>query len=221
MDKIIKFKSINKEKIKQVIDILIDTYPDACCSLDYINPLELTVALILAAQSTDNTVNKIIPILFKKYPDVVSLANADVSDIEKIVRPCGYYRHKAKNIVDTANIILNKFNGKVPNTMQDLCTLHGIGRKSSNIILQECFGIVEGIAVDTHVTRLSYRIGLSKENTQEKIERDLMKKVNKKYWSKINHLFVFHGRAICDAKKAKCDECPIKTICPKNGIYLK
>lgn len=213
-----KYKSKTKKEIMEIIDILEKEYPDATCSLNYRNSLELTVALILAAQCTDNMVNKIVPILFTKYPTVHELAAANTEDIEKIVKPCGYYRSKARNIIATANIIIDNFNGNVPNTMSDLCTLHGIGRKSSNIILQECFQIVEGIAVDTHVTRLSRRIGFTNEVAQEKIEKDLMKKIPKKYWSIINHIFVFHGRAICEAKYAKCGICPIQELCSKNGI---
>lgn len=214
----VKYTKINKKDINKMITILKDTYPTACCSLNYSTPFELTIALILAAQSTDNTVNKIVPIIFSKYPSIYDLAKANKNDIEKIVKPCGYYRNKTKNIIDTTNIIIEKFNGNVPNTMNNLCTLHGIGRKSSNIILQECFNKVEGVAVDTHVTRLSYRIGISNKNSQEKIEKDLMKKIPKKYWSKINHLFVFHGRAICNAKKPNCIDCPINNICHKNGV---
>ena len=213
-----KYKFLPKKNIKIMILTLIKQYPNACCSLEYKNPLELTVALILAAQSTDNMVNKIIPVLFEKYPDANALTNANQKDIEKIVKPCGYYRNKAKNIILTANDIINIYGSKVPDTMESLCTLHGIGRKSSNIILQECFNKVEGIAVDTHVTRLSYRIGLSNSTAQIKIEKDLTSKVPKKYWNKLNHLFVFHGRAICDAKKPLCDECCINNICKKNMI---
>lgn len=216
ISKDIKYRFTPKKNITKMISILIKTYPEACCSLNHVSPLELTVALILAAQSTDNIVNKVIPVLFSKYPTVNDLSKADVNEIQKIIKPCGYYRNKAKNIIATAQDIISRFNSEVPDTMQDLCSLHGIGRKSSNIILQECFNKVEGIAVDTHVTRLSYRIGLSSNKAQEKIEKDLMQKIPKKYWSKINHLFVFHGRAICDAKNPKCDKCPINSICKKN-----
>ena len=211
-----KYKFLPKKYINPMILKLIKEYPTACCSLNYLNPLQLTIALILAAQSTDNIVNQVLPTLFFEYPDVYALAKANAKDIEKIVKPCGYYRNKAKNIVLTANDIITKYNAKVPNTMEKLCTLHGIGRKSSNIVLQECFDKIEGIAVDTHVTRLSYRIGLSNNYTQIKIEKDLISKIDKKYWSKINHLFVFHGRATCTAKNPKCDNCCINSLCKKN-----
>ena len=211
-----KYKKIKKEEIQNLLNILDKYYSDAKCSLDYKEPIELVVALILAAQCTDERVNQITPILFKKYKDVYNLANAKVGDIEKIVKPCGFYKNKALNISKTANIIVNNFDGEVPNNMDDLCTLAGIGRKSSNIIMQECFNNTVGIAVDTHVTRISRKIGLSNSNTAEKIENDLKELVDKKYWNKINHIFVYHGRAICIARRPQCDTCPITDICMKN-----
>ncbi len=212
-----KYNTLNKNKINEMITTLENYYKDAKCSLDYNCPIELVVALILAAQCTDERVNKIVPLLFKKYKDVYELAKAPIEDIEKIIKPCGFYKNKAANISKTANIIVNNFNGKVPNIMEDLCTLGGIGRKSSNIILQECFNNTVGIAVDTHVTRISRKIGLSNSTTPENIEKDLMSIVPKKYWNKINHIFVYHGRAICIARKPNCDICPIKDICMKNA----
>jgi endonuclease-3 len=211
-----KYINTNKSKFLEVIKILEQTYPDAKCSLDYNSPIELVMALILAAQCTDERVNKTIPILFEKFNDVYALKNATLEEIQKIIKSCGFYINKSKSILLTATKIADEFNGNVPENMKELCTLTGIGRKSSNIILQECFDLVEGIAVDTHVTRLSRRIGLSNSNTAEKIEQDLIKKLDKKYWNKINHIFVYHGRAICTAKKPKCDICPIKDLCPKN-----
>lgn len=215
-NKNIRYIDKNKKQCEEVIEILEKEYPDAICSLNYTSPIELVVALILAAQCTDERVNKIVPILFEKFPDVYSLSEANVLDIQEIVKPCGFYVNKAKNISDTSKIIVTNFNGNVPSTMNELCTLKGIGRKSSNIILQECFGKVEGIAVDTHVTRISRKIGFSNANTPEKIEEDLIRKFDKKYWATINHILVFHGRAICIARRPLCDICPIKDICPKN-----
>lgn len=212
----VKYNKLEKNKIEDLINILDNYYSDAKCGLNYSEPIELVVALILAAQCTDERVNKITPILFKKYTTVYDLSKAPISDIEKIIKPCGFYKNKAISISETANIIVDKFNGKVPNTMEDLCTLKGIGRKSSNIILQECFNNTVGIAVDTHVTRLSRKIGLSNSNTAEKIEKDLTSLIDKKYWNKINHIFVYHGRAICIARRPQCDTCPIKDICKKN-----
>lgn len=211
-----EFKKMKKENIQNLIEILDDYYKDAKCSLNFNSNLELVVALILAAQCTDERVNKIIPILFNKFPTCEMLANANISDIEEIIKPCGFYKTKAKSISQTANIILNDFNGEVPNNMKDLCTLKGIGRKSSNIIMQECFNRTVGIAVDTHVTRISRKLGLSNSTTPEKIEQDLIKKIDKKYWSKINHILVYHGRAICIARNPKCDVCPVNELCRKN-----
>lgn len=211
-----KYELATKQEAQEIINILSDYYPDAKCSLDYNKDIELVVALILAAQCTDERVNTITPILFSKYPTVYDLAKADIIDIEKIIKPCGFYKNKAKSICETAKIIVDKFNGKVPDNMHDLCTLKGIGRKSSNIILQECFNKTEGIAVDTHVTRISRKLGFSNSNTPEKIENDLKKLINKKYWSLVNHIFVYHGRAICIARRANCDSCPVKEICKRN-----
>lgn len=211
-----KYKITNKDKSKEIIDVLANHFTDAKCGLDFESPIQLVVALILAAQCTDARVNTIVPVLFKKYPTVYDLAKANVDDIAKIVKPCGFYANKSKAISETSKIIVNSFNGEVPKTMDELTTLKGIGRKSANIILQECFDNTVGIAVDTHVTRLSRKIGFSNSNTPEKIEQDLMKKFDKKYWSVINHVLVLHGRAFCIARRPNCDDCPIKNLCPKN-----
>lgn len=211
-----KYKKITKDNIRLVIELLDNYYPDATCSLDFYEPIELVVALILAAQCTDERVNRIVPVLFNRFPTVYDLSLADIKDIEEIIRSCGFYRNKAKSIYETANIIVENFDGKVPDNMDDLCTLRGIGRKSSNIILQECFNQVEGIAVDTHVTRLARKIGISNESTPEKIELEMKKKIEKRYWDKVNHIFVYHGRAICIARRPNCNECPINHICAMN-----
>lgn len=208
-------KSSKKDYI-QMIEILEKNYPNPKCGLNFNKPIELVIALILAAQCTDERVNKIVPILFSKYKDVYQLANANQKDVSKIIHSCGFYNNKSKNIIETAKIIVNNFNGIIPKTMNEVCSLKGIGRKSSNIILQECFNITVGIAVDTHVTRLSRKMGLSNKETADKIEQELTTKINKKYWPILNHILVLHGRAICVARKPKCDICPINTLCPKN-----
>lgn len=210
------YKMTNKKLAKEMIEQLANYYDDAKCGLDYASPIQLVIALILAAQCTDARVNQIIPILFETYPDVFALAKANVEDIAKIVKPCGFYVNKSNSIHETANIIVEKFHGMVPQTMEELTTLKGIGRKSANIILQECFGNTVGIAVDTHVTRLSRKMGFSHMNTPEKIEQELMDKFDKKYWSKINHILVYHGRKFCIARRPNCIDCPINKICPKN-----
>lgn len=211
-----KYKKITKENALEIVKILDTYYSDTKCGLDFNKPIELVVALILAAQCTDARVNQITPILFNKYSDVYALANANIEDIKTIIKPCGFYINKANSILETSKIIVEKFDGQVPYTMEELTTLKGIGRKSANIILQECFGNTVGIAVDTHVTRISRKIGLSNSNTPEKIEQDLMKKFDKKYWSRLNHILVYHGRAICIARRPQCNRCPISSICSKN-----
>ena len=204
---------LTKSDIKKLLDILDEEYKEAKCGLDYTGPLDLTVALILAAQCTDKRVNMIRPIVFTKYPTVYELANANISELEDIIHSCGFYKNKAKNIIKMANNVVYKYDGNVPNTMEELTSLPGIGRKSANIILQECFNITEGIAVDTHVTRITQKLGLTENSDPVNIEKDLMKVLPKKYWNKINHMLVNHGRAVCDAKKPKCDICPVNHIC--------
>ncbi|MEG2275201.1 MAG: endonuclease III [Clostridia bacterium] len=217
MDKF-KYLKLEKKYATDVVSILAAYYKNAKCGLDYTTPFSLTVALILAAQNTDKSVNIITPIFFEKFKNISDVANAKLSEIEKIIKPCGFYVTKAKYIKETAKQLENI---SFPSTMEELLKLHGIGRKSANIILQECFNTVVGIAVDTHVTRLSYRIGLSEEILQEKIEKDLMKIYPKNYYPIINHIFVYHGREICMARNPKCDICPISHICKKNNVIKK
>lgn len=207
-----------KKETNEIINILDNYYPEAKCRLNYTSPFQLVIALILAAQCTDDMVNKIIPKLFSKYPDAKSLADADLSDIQKIVKPCGFYLTKGKNIKLTANSIIKNYNNIVPSSMEELTKLYGIGRKSANIILQECYNKIEGIAVDTHVSRTSKRIGFTKSINPLKQEQELLKKVDKKYFNKLNHILVFHGRAICTSRKPKCDICPIENKCKKVDI---
>lgn len=204
---------LTKNDVKKLLDILDEEYKEVKCGLDYTGPLDLTVALILAAQCTDKRVNMIRPIVFTKYPTVYELANANISELEDIIHSCGFYKNKAKNIIKMANNVVDKYGGNVPNTMEKLTALPGIGRKSANIILQECFDITEGIAVDTHVTRITKKLGLTENSDPINIEKDLMKILPERYWNKINHMLVNHGRAICDAKKPKCDICPVNHIC--------
>lgn len=212
---------MSRKKLLEALNMLEKDYPKASCGLNFNSSLELTVALILAAQCTDKRVNIIRPILFEKYPDVYSLANANQKDIEKIIHSCGFYKNKSKNIIQTANILIDKFNGQVPNTMEELATLSGIGRKSANIILQECFDITLGIAVDTHVTRLSNRIGFTNSSNPIVIEQDLMKILPKRLWNKINHIFVCHGRAICESRNPKCELCSISNLCRAYKSFKK
>lgn len=202
-----------KKNVEKIIQILKETYPDAKCSLDFSTPFELAVAVALSAQCTDERVNKTTPELFKRCKTIEDYANIDINELEKIIHPCGFYKNKAKNIKLCATQVLNNFNGELPHTMDELTTLAGIGRKSANVILLEAFGIANGIAVDTHAKRISNLIGLSNEKDPKKIEQDLLKIIPKTYLKDVNHLFVWHGRNICIARKPKCDICPIKKYC--------
>ena len=204
---------LSKTEVTKLLNTLDNTYKEAKCGLDYTCPLDLTVALILAAQCTDKRVNMIRPLVFDKYKDIYSLANANQTELEDIIHSCGFYKNKAKNIIKMANTVIDKYNSTIPNTMKKLTSLPGIGRKSANIILQECFNITEGIAVDTHVTRIAKKLGLTQNSNPINIEKDLMNILPKKYWNKINHILVCHGRNICDAKNPKCDICPVNSLC--------
>ncbi|MBO5478198.1 MAG: endonuclease III [Clostridia bacterium] len=206
-------KKSNKEDVKEFVEILKATYPDATCSLDFTTPFEIVVAVMLSAQCTDERVNKTTPTLFSRCKTPEDFANIDLSELEKIIHPCGFYKNKAKNIKACAKKIVTDFNGVVPQTMEELLTLPGVGRKSANVILLEAFGIANGIAVDTHAKRISNKIGLSKESDPEKIEQDLLKIFPKEYLKDINHLFVWHGRKTCDARKPNCYKCCVKEFC--------
>lgn len=209
---------MKKTDIVNFINILKQTYPDATCSLDFKNPFQITVAVMLSAQCTDERVNKTTPALFERCKTIEDFANIDIKELEEIIHPCGFYKNKAKNIKECAKMVLTKFNGEVPHTMDELLTLPGIGRKSANVILLEAFGIAKGIAVDTHAKRVSNRMGLSLETDPEKIEQDLLKIFPKEYLKDINHLFVWHGRKTCDSRKPLCDTCTVKQFCK---YYLK
>ena len=204
---------MKKEQSIEFVETLKKAYPDATCSLDFTTPFEMVVSVMLSAQCTDERVNKTTPSIFKKYKTPEDFANIDISLLEKLIHPCGFYKNKAKNIKACATKIVNDFGGKVPQTMEELLTLPGVGRKSANVILLEAFGIANGIAVDTHAKRISNRIGLSKESDPEKIEQDLLKIFPKEYLKDINHLFVWHGRKTCDARKPNCENCMVKEYC--------
>lgn len=204
---------MNKKDAIKLIEILKQTYPDATCSLDFETPFQAVVAVILSAQCTDERVNKTTPALFEKCKNAEDFTNIDIKELEYFIHPCGFFKNKAKNIKSCANQVLEKFNGQVPNNMEDLMSLAGVGRKTANVVLLEVFGIAEGIAVDTHAKRISNLIGLSNEKEPEKIEQDLLKIFPKEYLKDINHLFVWHGRNTCIARHPKCDTCTIKEYC--------
>lgn len=204
---------MKKSDIINFVEILKNTYPEATCSLDFKTPFQLVVAVMLSAQCTDERVNKTTPILFKRCKNIQDFAEIDLQELEQIIHPCGFYKNKAKNIKLCAKQVLENFGGKVPQTMEELLTLAGVGRKSANVILLEAFGIANGIAVDTHAKRISNRIGLSIEKEPEKIEQDLIKIFPKEYLKDINHLFVWHGRKTCNSRSPNCKNCTVKNYC--------
>ena len=202
------------KNVKEIIRILKKEYPDAKIALRFKDTWQLLVATILSAQCTDERVNKVTPLLFKKYKDISDYANAKLEEFENDMRSTGFYKNKAKNIIAAAKKVLSEFNGNVPNTMEGLTGLPGIGRKTANVILSSGFGIVEGIVVDTHVIRLSNRMGLTKSSNPDKIEQDLMKIIPKNDWAVFSHLLILHGRKICKARRPLCGECKINKLCP-------
>lgn len=208
-----KYKLLNKENINLVLDTLQKNYPNPECGLDYTTPFELMLSLILAAQCTDIRVNKIRPILTNKYPSPEDIAKLSYNDVYKIIASCSFPNNKARHIVDACNILVKNFNSTVPSTMKELISIPGIGRKSANIILSDAFNLPEGIAVDTHVTRLAKKIGFTNSTDVIIIEKDLMKKIPKNLWPHINHILVEHGKKVCIARKPQCDNCCINKYC--------
>jgi endonuclease-3 len=199
----------------EIFDRLKKRYPKPEPALAWTNPWELLVATVLAAQCTDERVNKVTPDFFKRWPNIPALANANVSDIEKVVHSTGFFRNKAKNLKAAAQRIMEEYDGEVPKTMADLITLGGVARKTANIVLSNAFGIHEGIAVDTHVKRLTFRMGLTSNTDPVRIEKDLMPLYPKETWGDINHFLVYFGREVCPARNPKCNECELNDICPK------
>lgn len=205
-------KKPSSETVEAILKILDDHYPDAHCSLSYNNPLELLVATVLSAQCTDERVNQVTPELFKKYPSVQAYAEAPLEELEKDIKSTGFYRNKARSIKGASESILERFGGRVPEDLESLLQLPGIGRKTANVILGNAFGI-PGIVVDTHVGRVSQRLGLSGEKDPERIERDLMELIPRERWIRFSHQLILHGRYICQARRPKCDACPLRLHC--------
>jgi endonuclease III len=195
-------------------------YPGAVCSLDYETPLQLLIATMLAAQCTDERVNKVTPALFARYPLVSDFAGADLGELEKLVHSTGFYRNKAKNIRGACQMILERFGGEVPRTMEDLTSLPGVARKTANVVSACAYGVNLGFTVDTHVTRLTNRLGFTKHQDAVKIERDLMKIFAQPEWENCSIHLIYHGRAICDARKPLCDRCELADLCPSAGNAL-
>ena len=203
-----------KARALKVIKLLEREYSDAEIALEYTNPLQLLIATILSAQATDEQINTITPKLFKKYKTAEDYANADLTELEQYIKSSGFYHNKAKNIKNCCKTLVEKFHSKVPKTMTELLDLPGVGRKTANIVLANAFGVVEGVAVDTHVGRLAQRLGLSESGDPKKIEADLMNIVPKDKWMRITDLLIFHGRRVCTAKKPNCAGCVLNKICP-------
>ncbi len=197
-----------------IIELLEREYPDAKTALKYMNPLEILVATILSAQCTDKRVNVVTKSLFKKYRTVEDYANADLAELEEDIRSTGFYRNKAKNIKNAGRMLIEKYDSQVPRTMSELIELPGVARKTANILLANAYGIIVGIAVDTHVRRLSKRLGLTENKDPNKIEADLMQIVPKTQWKRVTDLLIFHGRNVCMARKPKCSICSLNQICP-------
>ena len=208
-----------KERTKKIIARLRKAYPDAKCSLNHSNPLELLIATILSAQCTDERVNIVTAELFRKYHSCADYLKVPTSELQDDVRTTGFFRNKTKSIQGTAKALTEKYDGKVPETIEELLELPGVARKTANVVLGNAFGISAGVVVDTHVTRLSHRLGLSTEKTAEKIEQDLIAIVPKKDWVMFPHLMIAHGRAICRARNPLCAECVVEKLCPSS--YLK
>ena len=204
---------MNKPKAVEIVNILKEMYPNAKCSLDFKTPFEMLVSVCLSAQCTDERVNKTTPSIFAQYDTPEDFANAKLEDLEKLVRPCGFYKNKSKNLISAGKTIVSDFDGKVPQTMDELITIPGVGRKSANVIMLEAFDDPQGIAVDTHCKRIANRLGFSKESDPLKIEKDLCKYISKKYWKDVNHIFIWHGRTICTSRNPMCSKCKLKKYC--------
>ena len=204
-------------RVKKIISSLQKAYPDAHCELNHSNPLELLVATILSAQCTDKRVNAVTPGLFKKYPTAADYAKANPAELEQDIKTTGFYRNKAKNIQACCRKLVERHGGQVPQSMEELTHLDGVGRKTANVVLGNAFGSQEGIVVDTHVARLSHRLGLTRQSDPEKIEQELMKFVPRELWTLFSHWLIWHGRRRCSARSPDCPNCEIKELCPSAG----
>ena len=210
-----------QERVAQLVKAWPKVYPGAHCELDFHNPLQLLVATILSAQCTDKRVNMVTPALFKKYRTAKDYVSAPKSELENAIKSTGFFRSKTKSIQGATSTIVERFGGKVPDSMDELRQLPGVGRKTANVVLGNAFGKNEGIVVDTHVIRLSQRLGLTKHKDAEKIERDLMKLVPRKHWTDWSHWLIWHGRRRCYARKPDCGQCEVFHLCPSGKTFLR
>lgn len=218
MTSLLRKTASRKQRAAEILLILQRLYPDATCSLDYETPVQLLVATILSAQCTDERVNKVTPALFKRFPTATTLAYGEREELEKLIHSTGFYRNKAKNIQGACRKIVEDFNGEVPQTMEELLTLPGVARKTANVTLAHGFGILAGVTVDTHVKRLSQRLGLTNAKEPPQIERDLMKLIPQPDWENYSIRIIYHGRAVCNARKPLCGQCDLAHLCPSAAI---
>ncbi|HKE12404.1 MAG TPA: endonuclease III [Myxococcota bacterium] len=206
-------QAARRARASEIVKLLEQAYPDAACALAHHNPFELLVATILSAQCTDKMVNQVTPRLFARYPDAPALANAPPAEVERIVQPTGFFRQKTKSIQAAARDIVERFGGTVPGTLEALLTLRGVGRKTANVVLGDAFG-VPGLTVDTHMARVNRRLGLTRHEDPQKIERDLMELVPREQWTLYSHRVIQHGRVCCHARRPECERCPLRPRCP-------
>lgn len=209
--------SARRQRAREIERRLESLYPDAECALVYSNPLELLIATILSAQCTDERVNKVTPALFRRYPSAQAFADAVITDLEQLIRSTGFFRNKAKNIQAACRRIISEHEGNVPRTLDELTALPGVARKTANVVLGNAFS-TPGITVDTHVGRLSRRMGLTRQTDPVKVERDLNQLIDEKNWTDFSHRMIFHGRRICVARQPRCEECSIQPVCPQVGV---
>lgn len=207
-----------RRRARRIAKALARAYPEAACALHHESPYQLIVATILSAQCTDARVNLTTPALFRKYPTIDSLAAAKQAELEKIIQPTGFFRSKAKSLRGMAQAVVERHGGEIPRTLEEMVALPGVGRKTANVVLGTAFGIPSGIVVDTHVKRITYRLGLTRSTNPEVIERDLRALLPKKEWIDWSHRLIHHGRRICTARKPKCGECPLLDLCPRVGL---
>jgi len=207
-----------KQRAVEALSRLKQLYPDATCSLDYETPVQLLIATILSAQCTDERVNMVTPALFDRFPDAHAMAEGDLAEIEQLVKSTGFYRNKAKNIQNACRKIVTDFGGELPQTMEELTSLPGAARKTANVVLAHAFGINAGVTVDTHVKRLSHRMGFTKHTDPKKVEQDLMKLIPQADWENWSIRLIYHGRAVCNARKPDCDRCQLVDLCTSAKI---
>jgi endonuclease-3 len=210
--------SVDPGRVDSVLKLLHDMYPDADCELDHGSAHELLFATIMSAQTTDVNVNRVTSDLFRRYRSVADFAEADPAEFEDEIRSTGFFRNKTKSVLGAANMLVEEYGGRVPDTMEDLVRLPGVARKTANVVLGTWFGKAEGVVVDTHVKRLAFRLGFTTETDPVRVERDLMTVIPRDEWVFVGHALIFHGRRICGARAPRCTECPLEAHCPRNGV---